>query len=79
MEQTVPMMNLKSLNLKSCRIAIMLHMFCGGGHVGERKLWRQVLFSKSPFPEKMIVPGKSTSKNQVTIANKDGDEVHHPR
>lgn len=38
MEQTVPMMNLKSLNLKSCRIAIMLHMFCGGGHVGERKL-----------------------------------------
>ena len=36
--QTVPMMNLKSLNLKSCRIAIMLHMFCGGGHVGERKL-----------------------------------------
>jgi hypothetical protein len=35
-------------------------LFCGGGHVGERKLWRQVLFSKSPFPEKMIVPGKST-------------------
>src|SRR5210317_1804345 len=26
------------VELKSCRIAIMLHMFCGGGHVGERKL-----------------------------------------
>lgn len=83
MEQTVPIDEFEIVELKSCRIAIMLQMFCGGGHVGERKIgggkfcFRNHLSRKKwSFPEnphqKII---KSAVSSQQTKNKGDEHEV----